>query len=274
MRASFETYWPLLLEVEGGFSVERTDPGNWTGGKIGVGKLQGTKYGIASHVYPHLDIPNLTQADAKAIYLRDYMPKTGFDRLQAGVDVVVGDYGINSGPARAVKDLQRTVGASADGEIGEETFAKANARPGDEVISGVTDRRMGFLKGITSMWATYGKGWSRRVAQIEAMGVKLYLASVREHPAEIRAEMASVAVKHDEKAATAATAAGGVTAAGTGSTVITNSATDNLPDFAGMPPKALVVAVIIAVIVGAGFFLWRRHAESMRAQAFKAAAVN
>ncbi|MFC0406768.1 hypothetical protein [Roseomonas elaeocarpi] len=43
----------LALKVnERGLSMVSTDPGNWTGGQVGKGKLKGTKYGIAAASYP------------------------------------------------------------------------------------------------------------------------------------------------------------------------------------------------------------------------------
>jgi Glycosyl hydrolase 108 len=61
-----------ILPHEGGYSNDRNDPGNWTGGKVGKGELHGTKYGIAANTYPKLDIKNLTIAQAEDMYKRDY----------------------------------------------------------------------------------------------------------------------------------------------------------------------------------------------------------
>lgn len=61
----------VALKHEGGYSNTRNDPGNWTGGQVGIGALKGTKYGIAAHVYPALKIKNLTLEDAKSTYERD-----------------------------------------------------------------------------------------------------------------------------------------------------------------------------------------------------------
>ncbi|RYC28946.1 hypothetical protein D3273_26555 [Lichenibacterium minor] len=44
---------PFTLHHEGGSSVDPRDPGNWTGGKRGRGKLVGTKYGIPASSHPH-----------------------------------------------------------------------------------------------------------------------------------------------------------------------------------------------------------------------------
>lgn len=39
---------------------DRNDKGNWTGGRVGVGQLKGTKYGISAAAYLHLGIKSLT----------------------------------------------------------------------------------------------------------------------------------------------------------------------------------------------------------------------
>jgi len=58
----------FVLKEEGGLSLDRYDSGNWTGGRVGVGALKGTKYGIATSSYPDLDIRRLTVEQAGAIY--------------------------------------------------------------------------------------------------------------------------------------------------------------------------------------------------------------
>lgn len=61
-----------LLEQEGGYQERTIDPGNWTGCAVGNGALHGTKYGISACAYPELDIASLTEAQAAAIYRRDF----------------------------------------------------------------------------------------------------------------------------------------------------------------------------------------------------------
>ena len=54
--ADFDKAFDIIVGVEGGFSLDPNDPGNWTGGKRGVGELKGTRWGISAKSYPHLDI--------------------------------------------------------------------------------------------------------------------------------------------------------------------------------------------------------------------------
>lgn len=158
---------------EGGYSADRRDPGNWTGGRVGRGTLKGTKFGIAASSYPGVDIKGLTLAQATAIYRQDYAAKIRFDDLPSGIDHAVLDFAINSGPRRAAEYLQRIVGVTADGWIGPATIAAVRkAKAWDAVINRLCDDRLAFLKRL-STWATYGKGWSRRVAAVRAFALKL-----------------------------------------------------------------------------------------------------
>ena len=160
----------LLIGHEGGYSNERNDRGNWTSGQVGVGELKGTKYGIAAHAYPTLDVPNLTLAEAQAIYERDYWAKAGCPDLPPRLAFAVFDAAVNNGVRRAVRWLQAAVGASQDGAYGPATKAAtaiAVARdPLDLDLAGeVHASRIHFMAGLNT-WKDFGRGWSRRLAKV------------------------------------------------------------------------------------------------------------
>lgn len=157
---------------EGGFTDNRADPGNWTGGKVGVGKLLGTKFGIAANSYPKLDIRNITLGDAAEIYRRDYAAKVRFDDLPSGLDFAMLDFAINSGPSRAAKYLQRVVGAVDDGQIGPATIAAVANADVKATINRLCDKRLAFLQQLPT-WGKFGKGWGRRVASVRAEALKM-----------------------------------------------------------------------------------------------------
>ncbi|QFT31822.1 putative Peptidoglycan domain protein [Labrenzia sp. THAF82] len=173
--ATFERVKPLLLAHEGGYSGDRHDPGNWSSGKAGVGRLIGTNYGIAAptlianrsgHVEAD-DMKNLTRDEAIRIYKAQYWDTVRGDDLPMGVDYCIYDYSVNSGPGRASKELQRVVGAIADGVIGPATV-KAVATCGkssSEIIDEICDRRLAFMKRLR-VWRRYKNGWSRRVSDV------------------------------------------------------------------------------------------------------------
>ena len=171
MSDRFDLCFDRVVGHEGGLSLDRNDRGNWTSGKIGVGSLNGTKYGISAMAYPHLDIRNLTLQDAKDIYRRDYWNKCRCDDLPVAVDYLVFDAAVNHGNSRSAKFLQTAVGASADGIIGEKTVAKANAQ---NDIAGVCSEfcvTRGLFYTEIGTFQQYKLGWFRRLFDTHATAV-------------------------------------------------------------------------------------------------------
>lgn len=159
----FDTFILRILSHEGGYSSDRTDPGNWTGGRVGAGKLVGTKYGIAANTYPHLDIKNLTWAQAVEIYRTDFWLASRADRLPPSVGFQLLDGAVNSGIRQATRWLQRAVKVADDGIIGPVTKrAVAAADPADIVMRFLAER-LDFLTGLRN-WPDHGRGWARRIA--------------------------------------------------------------------------------------------------------------
>ena len=62
----------------------------------------------------------LTKDDIKPMYKARYLDVVQGD-LPSGVDISVADFGVNAGPSRAAKRLQRVVMATQDGKIGSKT---------------------------------------------------------------------------------------------------------------------------------------------------------
>lgn len=170
--ANLEASLGQIFGHEGGYSCDTSDPGNWTGGSRGHGKLLGTKYGIAANSYPDLDIKHLTLSQAAAIYRRDYASKIRFDDLPDGLDHAMLDFAINSGTYRAATFLQRIVGVPDDGKIGLITLAEVREHDARDLIDKLCDERLAFLHRLRT-WSKYGKGWNRRVTEVHAFAIKL-----------------------------------------------------------------------------------------------------
>lgn len=119
----------IVLNIEGGLSLNPNDKGNWTGGKIGVGKLKGTKHGISAAAYPNEDIEAMTPERALMLFKVNYWDKFRCDDIPERIKLHYFDVCINSGGSRAVKILQRAAGFSAkmvDGILGPKTFQAAS----------------------------------------------------------------------------------------------------------------------------------------------------
>lgn len=160
---NFEKAFERLIGHEGGYSTDRNDPGNWTGGKVGKGIFKGTKYGIAANTYPNLDIKNLTIEQAKAIYKKDWWDKLGADQLHPAIVFQLWDFAVNAGKSRAVKELQQAVAVPDDGIIGPKTIAAVKAKEVNDVLLLLASERLSFYTSL-KIWPTYGKGWANRVA--------------------------------------------------------------------------------------------------------------
>lgn len=161
---NFDKAFERLIGHEGGYSTDREDPGNWTGGKVGKGVFKGTKYGIAANTYPNLDIKNLTIDQAKSIYKKDWWDKLGADQLHPAIVYQMWDFAVNAGKSRAVKELQQAVGVPDDGIIGPKTISAVKAKDVNDVLLLFASERLSFYTSLKT-WSTYGKGWTNRVAE-------------------------------------------------------------------------------------------------------------
>jgi lysozyme family protein len=162
---TFEEAYARLEKAEAGFTNDPKDPGNWTGGRVNVGILKGTKYGIAANTYPDLDIENLTPEQAKAIYKRDWWDKAGGDEFDPAIVFQLWQFAINAGMDTAKRVLQRAAGVADDGHVGEVTIAKVNATDLNDLLFLYFSFEIRYYTSL-SKWADFGKGWMNRVAQM------------------------------------------------------------------------------------------------------------
>lgn len=262
VASTFDTVaFPFMLGSEGGFDNDPRDRGNWTSGVIGQGELKGTKYGVASHVYPNLDIKNLTVEQARAIYKRDYATKVAYDDMPAGVDVSVYDMGVNAGPARSLTLLKSALDASVTGAPALAQVA-TTAKDKVAVIKGFSAKRLSFYQGL-STFKTYGRGWTRRAAECEAISVKTWLSVGAQKPAaEIKKNLET-----EGKSATKAST-GHATA---GTTVgVAETANASQHEWAWQLDWATVghVVLVVAVLGIVAFFVWKALAHRERANAY------
>jgi lysozyme family protein len=166
MITTFNEAIDKVLAHEGGYSNDKDDPGNWTGGAPGKGELKGTKYGIAANSYGHLDIKNLTKEQAKKIYEQDYWLKSYADKLPSDVRYIHFDTAINMGLGGAAKILQESIGGIAvDGAIGPKTLAAASRT---NLYKYAMYRMAKYMRiiGKRNTSAKYANGWCNRVLDI------------------------------------------------------------------------------------------------------------
>lgn len=162
MSDNFQKCFAWTVGIEGGYTNSSSDPGNWTGGKVGSGHLLGTKFGISAASYPTLDIANLTAAEAQTIYKKDYWPGIHGDELPLAIARVAFDGAVNSGTARTILWLQAAAGVVQDGNFGPVTLAALLKADAIKIASDVLAYRLIFMSSLSN-WKTYQLGWTRRV---------------------------------------------------------------------------------------------------------------
>jgi len=106
------------------------------------------------------------------MYKRKYWDAVKGDDLPEGVDYVVFDCAVNSGPGRAAKFLQEVVKVNADGAIGPATLKAVAAMHPADIISAYNIRRLDFLQALPT-WDTFGKGWARRVVEVKSKATEM-----------------------------------------------------------------------------------------------------
>jgi len=94
MNDKFEKCMKFVLDREG--RVYENDPHD-PGGE--------TKFGISKKSYPNLDIKNLTEDEAKAIYFRDYWEPMQCEKYEPRLALAIFDTAVNQGTGMARKIL-------------------------------------------------------------------------------------------------------------------------------------------------------------------------
>lgn len=159
----FATAFTRVVGVEGGFTADPKDHGNWTTGRIGQGQCKGTKYGISAKAYPGEDIENLTLARAQGLYARDYWGPAGCDAVPDALRYDLFDAAVNSGVTAAVKLLQLAAGEDDDGVLGPHTLQAVQSMPPLRALARFNGYRL-RLMASNPAWPGFGRGWALRVA--------------------------------------------------------------------------------------------------------------
>jgi lysozyme family protein len=146
---NFDDAFTRLIGNEGGYTNNPSDPGGET------------NWGISKRSYPNVDIANLTQDDAKAIYLRDFWNPI-LDAHPA-IKFQVFDFAINSGIQTAIRKLQASIGVADDGNWGPVSAAALAGMDVNDVLMRFVAQRLRFWASLSS-WPTFGKGWAIRAA--------------------------------------------------------------------------------------------------------------
>lgn len=258
--SGFTRALPRVLQHEGGYVNDPQDPGGATNRGVTFRVYDGyrTRKGL-----PTQDVRDITSAEVSEIYRLQYWDACKCDDLPAGVDYVLFDGAVNSGPTQSIKWLQRALGSvTVDGQMGQATLAAVTEHGNPSaLVDIICDRRMAFLQALKT-WPRFGKGWSARVASVRKTG-KSWALGLGGTPIQsdvkptAKAPMSDAKIMPGKAGADVATGGGAVTSSLGGAL---ETARQQLEPLAGAVPfigKLVAILIVAGVVLMVGGFAYR-----------------
>jgi lysozyme family protein len=274
-----------VLVHEGGKDDDPVDPGGRTA--YGVIQRRYTQY-RKSKGLPSRDVWLITPDEREEIYKVYYWDVCRAADLPAGLDYCVFDACVNSGDGQAAKWLQRAINdvrarsgqgpIAVDGRIGDGTVQAAAAIDDTDALIGfLSERRLAMLRNLKTWWR-FGKGWSRRVAEVKKLSQAVARGSVPAPTpkgwvtAPVETKTAGKALPSDAKPLPSpdkGVIASGIGTASSGVSTVTTTAApaQGLSPTVDVILQVLIAAGVVLALVGAGYAWWaNREAKRMRAE--------
>ncbi|WP_245501489.1 glycoside hydrolase family 108 protein [Mesorhizobium sp. M2A.F.Ca.ET.067.02.1.1] len=265
-----------MLAHEGGYVNHPRDPGGPTNKGVTQRVYDAYRRGKGLGTKSVQQIANQEVAD---IYDRQYWDAVKGDDLPAGIDYVVFDGAVNSGPKQSIIWLQRALGSAyggrIDGTMGLTTITAVNSVEDlDALVDAICDQRMNFLRHL-STFRVFGGGWTARVSEVRAIG-KAWASSNAPRVANFYDGASAKAFAEDANEAPTTAPADVATGAGVGGGVVAGtlqSLQDQLMPFSYASQwigKVIVVLVIVSAILaigGLGYRWWASRKAKRLAEA-------
>lgn len=258
-KGNFAACLQHILKYEGGYVDHPADPGGAT--NMGITRRTLAQWRKISpwKNLPKSEVKNLHVTEVSRIYSSRYWSPVKGDLLPYGVDLAVFGFGVNSGVSRSSKYLQRVVGAVPDGRIGAETLKAVAAMNGGAIIKKLCAKRLSFVQGL-STWKTFGRGWARRIADVEVTSFDMWVRAQGRDPAihtdlDIEVKTAKNSAKHQNNGAATVGAGGGGTV--------------GLDMFSDQVGGWMVWAVVAIVVITMIALLMKSRNNKIRAKAYQ-----
>lgn len=155
MSLNFTQIFNRLIGHEGGYVNDPRDPGGETNWGITKRTAQANGY--------QGSMREMTREQAYKIYYSAFWLRYQCDKMPEAVAYQFFDAAVNHGLGNASRMLQRSVNVADDGIIGNMTIAAIKKMAISDVIMRLNAERLEFYCKL-STFATFGKGWVRRVA--------------------------------------------------------------------------------------------------------------
>lgn len=167
----FRLCFAETLSHEGGFVNHPLDPGGMT--NLGVTRKTWAAWtGRKVSEVSEAEMRALTPEKVVTVYHQNYWKAVRADDLPRGVNMMVFDIAVNSGPSRAIRMLQKGINAlpgrvkvDTDGRIGPKTIAAAASADSIDLIKAIANTRLWFYIDL-STFRTFGKGWMVRLLDV------------------------------------------------------------------------------------------------------------
>jgi lysozyme family protein len=168
MKENFDSALKMILKSEGGFVNHKLDPGGMT--NLGVTKKVWEEW--VGKAVGESEMRALTPATVAPMYRKKYWDAVKGDEMPAGLDYLMFDFAINAGPSRAIKTMQKAIGTNPDGAIGPKTMQALKDADQKDLAAKFSMEKELFYKSLPT-FATFGKGWMRRVAEAQSHAVTM-----------------------------------------------------------------------------------------------------
>jgi lysozyme family protein len=258
-QANYPRCLANTLVQEGGWTDDPRDHGGPT--MRGIIQREYDKY-RDRHGLPRQSVRYISEAELQDIYAGNYWRPMFGDQWPKGPDQIVFDIAVNSGTGRAPQIMGAAMGTSERRPMA--LAARASADP-DKVgiVKRACARRASFYRALRNFDA-FGRGWLRRNATMEAIGVKMCLEAqnVSDLHGALKGEVTGAQVKA-KRAGQGATATGGSAAGGGGALTQTDVGSW---DWSAWLTLGLVAVGAIALTLVC-VYLWRKHGERAKAYA-------
>lgn len=190
MEDNFPRIIDFVLAREGGYVNHPKDPGGATNMGITIATLRAWR----RHPVSEADVRRLGRAEAVMIYHRNYWAAARCADLPAGIDLLVMDAAVLSGPEPALSFLRGQLGLPLRRRNSNGVFAKllepertlqhqrllqslkGACMPG--LIAGVSQRRRDFYRSL-STFGTFGRNWLKRVELAQNLAMHLWATQPR-----------------------------------------------------------------------------------------------
>jgi len=168
MKDNFRSALQAVLLHEGGYVNNPKDPGGMT--NLGVTKKVWEEW--VGHPVGEKEMRALTPDTVAPMYRKKYWDAIKGDELPTGLDYLMFDFAINAGPGRAIKTMQKAIGTVPDGAIGPKTMQALKDADQKDLVAKFSMEKELFYKALPT-FATFGKGWMRRVAEAQSHAVTM-----------------------------------------------------------------------------------------------------